>query len=346
MFQKIIDFLSSVGMMILGVILLLICSVSIQKNIRLAYPHIRFPVLPVWFRLSHIPTSTPSETSLPPSKPLIPLKKDDVEFTGVLSADAVFVVDDKTNTVLWSRNSTEIRPLASITKLVSILVLNDLSLDFSTTTVIQAADSDGTGSQVRVGEKYRLDNLWDASLIGSSNIAIRSLVRASGLSSEEFVGLMNKKVRELDLPTMQFTEPTGLSAQNIGSAEDVARLLQVALEDKHIAETLLKVDYVLNPLDRPVRKVWSTNMLLTNWVSNNFGNTQAIGKTGHIEDSGYNFVVRLSQSDQRVIRVVILGADANELRFSEARDIGEWVFSHYVWPGEEEYQTIAAEHQN
>jgi D-alanyl-D-alanine endopeptidase (penicillin-binding protein 7) len=229
---------------------------------------------------------------------------------------------------------------------MSMLVLKDMSIDWTTTTVIRAADSDGTGSQVRVGEKYTLNNLWDASLIGSSNIAVRALVHASGLSIDEFAARMDAKARELNLATLHFVEPTGLSAENVGNAEDIVGLLQVALQDKKIVQTLAKTDYFLEPVGKPTRRVWSTDMLLTDWIPNDFGHTEVVGKTGHIEDSGYNFVVRLRQSGGQAIRVVVLGADSNEKRFLEARDIGEWIFAHYVWPEEEEYRVVAFQNDN
>jgi D-alanyl-D-alanine endopeptidase (penicillin-binding protein 7) len=322
MVQKIIDFLSSIGMVVLGILLIVLGSVSIKK-IQIAYPHL-LPVFPWEHLLIAKPVTISSEAYLPSSKPLAPIKKDPDQFEEPLTAQAGLAVDDSTGQVLWSRNSTEIRPLASITKLMSMLVLRDIPLDWTTTTMVIAEDSDGTTNQVRVGERYTLTNLWQASLVGSSNMAVRALVRATGLSENQFVMKMNEKARYLHLSTLRFVEPTGLSPENVGSAEDIARLLQVALKNDLIREALTIPRGTIEPIDKPARQVWSTNMLLTDGVLNDFSRAGSVGKTGHTLEAGYNFAVRLKNRSGQVIRVVILGADSNEARFQEARDVGGW----------------------
>jgi hypothetical protein len=168
MVQKIIDFLSSIGMVVLGILLIVLGSVSIKK-IQIAYPHL-LPVFPWEHLLIAKPVTISSEAYLPSSKPLAPIKKDPDQFEEPLTAQAGLAVDDSTGQVLWSRNSTEIRPLASITKLMSMLVLRDIPLDWTTTTMVIAEDSDGTTNQVRA--------CWRPAAAGPTAAASRSRGRA------------------------------------------------------------------------------------------------------------------------------------------------------------------------
>jgi len=249
-------------------------------------------------------------------------------------------VDDKTNTVLFKKNIEEIRPLASITKLMSALVLADLPIDWATTTVISEDDSDGSSHHLNVGEKFTLEDLWHVALIGSSNSAINTLVRSSGLSTAEFVARMNKKAADIDF-SFHFVEPTGLNSGNVASALGVARLLKEALKVEKIYRTLQIGEYYAQPLGDPKsRRVWSTDWLLTNWIPSTFTPEEIVGKTGYIAESGYNFTVRLTDGHSHAVRAVILGSGTNESRFSEARDLAEWAFGHYLWPDQEGYDKL------
>ena len=278
--------------------------------------------------------------SLPQARPIIPLPKDDSKFDKIFSAVSVFAVDDKSETVLFQKNSAEVRPLASITKLMSALVILDSGLSWNATTTILADDDDGSSHFVAAGEVFTLDDLWHVALIGSSNGAIKALARATGLAADEFVRRMNQKAVQLKMTTAKFVEPTGLDDQNVASAEDTAKLLAEALRSDKIYKTLQIGEYYAEPLGKKKRRVWTTDWLLTNWIPNEFKVFNIAGKTGFINNSKYNFAVRLAKDDTHAVRVVIMGADSNETRFTEARDLAAWIFEKYVWPDESGYDKI------
>lgn len=338
MSKRVTDFLSSVGMMVLGVTLVFVGSIT-------------FTARPVEKIIDNSPVAQVEPFKkggdellpvLPVSRPAIPvLNASSSDYSGKLTAVTVMVVDDQSNAILYKKNPDEVRSLASITKLMSAMVLSDLSLDWATSTLITDEDSDVSSHHLGVGESYTLDDLWKVALIGSSNSAVRALVRSTGLTEEEFAKKMNEKAAALGLNSLQFVEPTGLNSRNMGKAVDVLRLLKAALKEEKISETLKMAEYYADPLNKNTKRhVWSTNWLLTNWVYNNFDKDVLVGKTGFIEQSGYNFVVRIPGDKSHVIRVVILGAESNELRFSEARDLAEWIFSNYVWPDDENYAAL------
>jgi len=269
----------------------------------------------------------------PVSRPSVPILKEAVEFGNPLTAAAAVAVDDDTNTVLYQKNASASRPLASITKLMSALVLSDLPLRWASTTIVEEDDLDSGSHQINSGESYTLEDLWQVALISSSNSAVHALVRASGITAEQFVLKMNDKARALGLASLHF-----LDNQNVGNALDVARLLKAALKVDRIYRALQTGEYYATPLNKSARhRVWTTNWLLTNWVPNRFDKDLLVGKTGYITSSGYNFSVRITGERDHTIRVVILGASSNESRFSEAKSIAEWAFGHYAWPNDAGY---------
>lgn len=282
-----------------------------------------------------------STECLPPSKPTTPLPKNKEIFLGKLTAATVLAVDDKTGTVLYQKNSDVVRPLASITKLMTALVLLDLPINWQATTTIVKEDNEIDSHFINIGEIFKLDDLWHVALIGSSNGAINALVRSSGLTPEEFAKRMNIKAKELGLNSARFVEPTGLEEENAASAEDTCKLLKEALQLNKIQKTLQIGEYYAEPLNKSKpRRVWSTDWLLTKWIPSDFKPEDIAGKTGYISSSLYNFAVRLSDREAHTIRVVVLGAVSNEARFTEARDLAKWLFEHYVWPDEEGYNKL------
>ncbi len=339
MSQKIIDFLSSVGIMIFGVAMLFFSSITLTAK-------------PVQNFVSQLPTPSIrpfaeeeyQAPALPVSRPLLPmLRGKDQTYSATMTAKTAMVVDDETNTVLFKSNAEEVRSLASMSKLMSALVLNDLIVNWTTTTVITDEDADPSSHHLFVGERYTLEELWRIALVGSSNSAIHALVRSTGFSEEEFALKMNEKARVLGLGSLHFVEPTGLDSRNMGRAVDILRLLKMALQVDRIALALRLPEYYADPLNKTNRhQIWNTNWLLTNWIPNTFDKDFLVGKTGYIDQSGYNFVVRVSRKTSHTIRVIVLGASSNEARFTEARDLAEWTFANFVWPEDADYHKLAA----
>jgi D-alanyl-D-alanine endopeptidase (penicillin-binding protein 7) len=334
MSPKLFNFLSSFGVMLAGVVLLFVGSAGfeIKKNPQfLSFPQSQA-------RAQSGGDITPAV--LPKSSPTIPLKNSTDAINVTTTAAVVLVVDDNTDTVLFEKNAATVRPLASITKLMSALVLLDLPIDWSTTTVVLAQDCDNSSHHINPGEKFELNDLLKIALVGSSNSAINVLVRASSNTLESFTALMNDKARALGLTSARFTDPTGLDSRNMANAADVAQLLKVALSKEKIFSALQTSEYYAQPIGKKLRRIWSTDWLLTRWIPSNYDKVKIAGKTGYIYDSDYNFVVKLTDKKNHSVRVVILGSASNETRFTEARDTANWVFAHYLWPEDEGYSEL------
>jgi len=267
------------------------------------------------------------------SHPVIPLPKTNLENDLRFTASSILAIDDYSQAMLFEKDSADKKMLASITKLMSALVILDLPRDWNEEIEVLEIDAHPNGSHyLEVGAVYTANELWNVALVGSSNKAINALVRTSGVTKNGFISLMNKKAIELNLNSLNFVEPTGLDDENTGSAQDIVRLLREALKYKKISETLFKNSFELSD-----KTVWSTNWLKTRWTPHDFD--FVLGKTGYIELSGYNFVGRLEKNGHKIL-VAVFGAQTNEKRFEEARDLSEWVFDNFVWPGEDEYRQL------
>ncbi|HYE60349.1 MAG TPA: serine hydrolase [Candidatus Kapabacteria bacterium] len=253
---------------------------------------------------------------------------DGAQFT----AASMIVKDHETGAVLFRKNEYVKRPIASVTKLMSALVVLEKQPVWTTSTQVVADDLIDT--HMYAGDTYTLGDLWQAALIGSSNKAIMTLADAVGWPRPAFVERMNQKAVELGMTDTQFTEPTGLDEGNVSTASDLAQLLSSAVQTNAIRDVLVETEKNLYSKERKKQHhLWSTNWLLLGWIPNTFHSV--IGKTGFITSSNYNFVAQITDAKGRVLDVVVLGAGTHEARFTEARDIANWVFEHYRWPGEE-----------
>lgn len=251
-----------------------------------------------------------------------PLSPD--EFT----ASNILVKDKDSSIMLFGKNSYDKHALASITKLMSVLVLLERNLDWTSTTTVSVDKVSGTN--IYAGDTFTLDELWKATLVASSNKAILTLVDASGLSRENFVARMNEKAKELGMSDTNFVEPTGLDANNISTASDIVILLDEALTYDKIKDTLNLREVSLYSKERKKEiHMWNTDWLLLGWIPNSLSIIG--GKTGFIDDSLYNFTVAIKNDEGHVIDIVILGATEHEFRFTEAKKVAEWVFANYTW---------------
>jgi D-alanyl-D-alanine endopeptidase (penicillin-binding protein 7) len=275
--------------------------------------------------------SAPRE--VPPVAPIIPhpVRRSDSKSLdpNLFSARHMVVRDDTTGEMLFGKAAYEPWPIASITKLLSAMVLLDTPLDFSATTT--AARDVVYDNEIIPQQVYKVGDLWGAALVASSNRAILSLVDASGISREEFVVRMNKKALDLGLTNTKVFEPTGLDPRNTATAADIAILVSEALKKTPIRDTVLLSEYTIATADgRFEKKLRTTDWLVSGLVSKS-GLEIRGGKTGTIPEADYNFALQVSSSTGRVLDVVILGAENNDARFVEARRAAEWVYRSYEW---------------
>jgi D-alanyl-D-alanine endopeptidase (penicillin-binding protein 7) len=238
-----------------------------------------------------------------------------------LKSEAAVVLDTKKGEVIFRKNMERELPIASLTKLMSALVFLDTKPDMDTVVTLTWDDASGSGkSQLRAGEKLTAGDLLHASLMSSSNRAIKALARASGLPPGEFVSRMNRKAKSLGLKNSLFCEPTGLDERNRSTALDCAKLLYFALQDSVIASISGKTSYEFVSQDAKRRKhqIGNTNKLLFSSL-----NVKG-GKTGYNGASGWCLGTMVEGENGLEMVAVVLGAPTKHTRFKEIRSIVEW----------------------
>ena len=234
-------------------------------------------------------------------------------------AAAAIVYNPRTNEVVWESAGLERRPIASITKVMTALVLLDQEPDLTGDVVVSRADvRRSSTTYLRRGERVTLDGLLHLALVASDNVAARALARASGWGTRRFVEQMNRKAWKLGLTDTTFVEPSGLDERNVSTPYDVARLIAHASENPIIAGVMRKSSHRMRTSRRGLT-VRNTNRLLRG------RHLVQGGKTGYIDESGYCLaaVVKLPETDP--LAVVVLGAGSNSGRFREVRRLVDWV---------------------
>jgi D-alanyl-D-alanine carboxypeptidase (penicillin-binding protein 5/6) len=269
---------------------------------------------------------------LPRAMPRAPKKKQDSQSLGIVTtAKSAFVFDEGTGTVLFAKDPKEKSSLASLTKLMTVLVFLDQKVDWNKKIMMTRADDrEGGIVYARSPDEVTVKDLFNMTLVGSVNNAAIALARSTGFLEKDFVALMNKKAGEIGLEDTTFADPTGLLPANQGTARDVAKLLAAVMDNDEARTASIQKKYVFNPANsQKVYYVKSTDELLWSFLAETPYNFIG-GKTGYIEESKYNLAVEVERDGHRVIAVV-LGSDTAEDRFIEIKGLIDWVFENYKW---------------
>lgn len=261
-------------------------------------------------------------------KKYVPVKKDATSELSIRASSSL-VMDGETGQILWQSGGDDKRPIASITKLMSVLVFLDSVPDWNKTYKLKKSDIRvGGRAYIYEGEEVTTGDLLHLSLVASDNTAVIALISSLGLSEDEFVIKMNQKAREIGLEDTSFRDATGLS-NNVSTVKDVALLAKKALIRKNIRETVLKDKYEFKTLAGRSVSAQSTDDLLVNFPSN--GSSSIGGKTGYTYEAGYCFVGGFVNHEGREVFSVVLGAPTNRARFQETKKMADWAFSSFDW---------------
>lgn len=256
------------------------------------------------------------------------------QFDGsAITAKSAIAMDEGTGRVLFAKDASLVRPIASLTKLMSVLVWFDIGGNLNQTVEISAADyREGSIPYFIAGDKVKTKDLLYAALVASSNSAVAALVRSTGLPEAGFVRLMNAKARELGMDNTHFFDPIGLSPQNESTATDLFILARESFSNPEISRATEASSYEFSPEGSgAVRILRSTDQLLAG--SLNDKDYKIIGgKTGYIEESDYNLILKTyGREKEKNIITVVLGSNDKNARFSEAEKIIKWTYKNYMW---------------
>lgn len=259
-----------------------------------------------------------------------PTKVDLDSYGIVTNARSAIVVDAQSGAVLFEKQADEVRAMGSITKLMSVLVFLETTPDLASIVTLSGEDYVSGGRvYLRFDDGVMLRDVLRASLIGSDNTATNSLARLAGLSSEDFVARMNSKATELGMTASSFVDPSGVGAGNASTARDLTKLLAAVESNGVMTDMMSRPSVTVSQNSGYAVTVESTNALLGGMLDSGEYDIKA-GKTGFIPQAGYCFATTVARGENAV-RVVVLGADSKNDRFSDAKGLAAWAFKTYSW---------------
>ncbi len=236
-----------------------------------------------------------------------------------LNSSVALVVDQETSEVLFSKNDTAVLPIASLTKLMTGLVIADANLALDEQITITEEDATVyRNSRLAVGTTLSRGEMMHLALMSSENRAANALGRTFPGGPEQFVRLMNAKARELGMRDTRYVEPTGLSSQNQSSARDLATLVSVAYERPILRSLSTSPSHQLE-LGHRTLQYNNSNRLIRNpeWEI-------GLQKTGYISEAGRCLVMQAKVAGRKLI-MVFLDSAGKLSRAQDAERVRRWV---------------------
>ena len=245
-----------------------------------------------------------------------------------LHSSVALVVDQDTDEILFSKNPQAVLPIASITKLMTAIVVVESGMPLDETLAVSQADVDtekGSRSRLHVGSKLTRGQMLHLALMASENRAAHALGRHHPGGMDAFVEAMNRKALDLGMTRTRYVEPTGLSSGNQSSAVDLSILVKAAAAYPLIRE--MSTDEGTSvAVGRRVLEFRNTNLLVRNpsWEID-------LQKTGYISEAGRCVVMQTQLAGRKLI-MVLLDSAGKYSRFGDAERLRRWVSARL--PGE------------
>ena len=238
-----------------------------------------------------------------------------------LKSSVALVIDQETQQVLFSKNPDAVLPIASITKLMTAMVVLEAGQSLEEQLSITQDDVDtekGSGSRLRVGSTLSRGDMLHLALMASENRAANALGRHYPGGLAVFVDAMNRKARSLGMTNTRYVEPTGLSSANQSSAHDLSVLVLAASEHQLIRELSTTADASVNVGSRSLQ-FRNTNGLIRNpsWEI-------GLQKTGYISEAGRCVVMQAQLAGRKLI-MVLLDSAGRYSRIGDAERLRNWI---------------------
>ncbi len=238
----------------------------------------------------------------------------------VIRSASALVKDQQTGELLVQKQAKAVLPIASITKLMTAMVVLDTQTDLKEAITIEPTDVDTlchSPSRLPVGTRISREDALLLALMASENRAAHALGRTYPGGPEAFVTAMNTKARSLGLSRTRFEDASGLSSGNTSSAQDLALMVDAAYHYNLVREFTTREEATIH-LGRRTLEFRNTNRLIQNprWQI-------GLSKTGFTNEAGRCLVMQASVA-QRPLLIVLLDAQGRLTRFADAKRIKEW----------------------
>lgn len=246
-----------------------------------------------------------------------------------LRSSSAFVVDLTGGRTLYAKNITAVQPIASITKLMTALVVLDAKLDLNEFVAISEDDVDEikhTRSRLQVGTVLTRDDMLRLALMASENRAASALARAYPGGFTAFIAAMNRKAVELGMVSTHFLDSTGLSRENVSTAEDLAKMVAAAYRYPIIQQYTTLTEHSVRSNSGRMLAYRNSNGLVRSdgWDID-------VSKTGYIAEAGRCLVMQARISATPVI-IVLLDSWGKYTRIADANRVKKWVESQLARP--------------
>ncbi len=241
-----------------------------------------------------------------------------------LHSSVALLADQATGEVLFAKNADAVLPIASITKVMTSMVVLDSGLPLDEVLEISTDDIDtekGSRSRLRPGTRLTRGELLHLALMASENRAAHALGRHHPGGLEAFVMAMNAKARQIGMLASRFNDPTGLSGRNVASARDLARMMQAAYDYPLVRQYSVSPELqVAASGDRPLL-FRNTNRLIDqpSW-------SIGLQKTGYISEAGRCLIMQVALSSRSVL-MVLLDSSGRHSRYGDAQRLRDWLES-------------------
>jgi D-alanyl-D-alanine endopeptidase (penicillin-binding protein 7) len=240
-----------------------------------------------------------------------------------LKSSSVLIIDQSDSTVLYSRRSDVAAPIASITKLMTALVVLDAKQPLDEPIAITQQEAmlpKSRGSRLTVGTVLTRGDLMHLALMSSENRAAHALGASYPGGVPAVVTAMNAKAAALGMSTAHFVDPTGLSSDNVASPEDLSKLVHAAAQNAHVREYSTDPSYAVR-VHKHLVEFHNTDNLVKNPTWNII-----VQKTGYITEAGKCLVMEAVIEGRNVI-IVLLDSAGRLTRVADAKRVKTWMES-------------------
>ena len=239
-----------------------------------------------------------------------------------LRSNVALVIDAARGETLYAKHSDQVAPVASITKLMTAMVVLDAQCPLDETIEIDRADVDTrkhTRSRLSVGERLRRGDLLWVALMSSENRAAAALARTYPGGTGACLEAMNRKAMELGMVRTRFTDPAGLSGENVSSAQDLSRMVLAAAEYPAIREATTSTVHSVTLSNGRVLEFHNSDGLVSNKTWN-----IGLSKTGYINEAGRCLVLQAEIAARQIV-IVLLDSWGKYTRLGDANRIRAWM---------------------
>jgi serine-type D-Ala-D-Ala endopeptidase (penicillin-binding protein 7) len=263
--------------------------------------------------------------TVPLSFKIAPLKELSLRPSSLrVRSHVALIFDEQTQRPLYSKNGQAVMPIASITKLMTAMVVLDAHLPMDVEVSVAEDDLNSikrAKSRLRVGMTLTRSEMLRLALMASENRAALALARSYPGGTEALVVAMNAKARDLGMENTRFYDPTGLDSDNVSTAQDLVKMVSAARYYPLISQYTTSASHSIEGLSGRTMRFSNTNPLVRN-SSWDIG----LSKTGFINEAGKCLVMQAT-INQRPVIIVLLDSWGRSTRIGDANRIKRWMES-------------------